>query len=88
MTVRHTFKAALRRDGTAFQMAQGPWRSGWLSIDKLPDWIRFYAYLRDRKSTPADPKTKTPAKPGPYHAIYAPCVEALEALARKLKEAA
>lgn len=82
------FKAALRRDGAAFQMARGPWRSGWLPIERLANWTRFYADLRDRKGVPADPKTKTPAKPGPYHDVYAPCVDALEALARKVKEAA
>lgn len=82
------FKATLRRDGAAFQMARGAWRSGWLSIDTLPGWVKLYTDLRDRKSVPADPKTKAPAKPGPYHDAFAPCVDALQALARKVKEAA
>jgi hypothetical protein len=80
-------KVALHRDKTRFVIAGRMWRSTWIPIEELPEWIAFYRRLRDRHGTPADPKTGAPAKPGRYHDHYAPAVDALEALQRRIKEA-
>lgn len=74
------FTAALSRDGTLFLMQTGRWRSGWTQISELDAWIALYRGLRDRLSS-------TNGR-GRYHDIYAPAVTALEAIKKKLKEAA
>lgn len=86
MTVLPAPMAALNRDGTRFVMARGAWRSSWMPIAMLPEQIKLYENLRDRGGETADPKTRRPAKPGPRAAVYAPWVEALRAIERKLKE--
>lgn len=80
------FKVAIHRSGESFFMARGAWRSEWRPINRLPETIAFYAALRDRNSTPADPKHRTPAQPGPYAEIYAPCVTALEQAQAKIRK--
>lgn len=72
------FAAVLSRDKSQFLMQRGRWRSGWTPIGQLPDWIRIYRGLRDRRDHPPHQ--------GPYHEIYAPAVAALEAIQAKLKE--
>lgn len=81
------FKAALNRDGSSFMMARGAWRSGWRPVEALPGAIDLYRGLRDRGATPANPNTRALGFTGPYHDCYAPCVEALEALQRKINGA-
>lgn len=78
-----SFKAILTRDGKRIVMARGAWRQT-VGVDDLPGQLRLYRGLRDRNA-PVDKRGK-PAGHGPYHQIYAPNVEALEAVERKLKE--
>lgn len=73
------FRAILHRDGQQFLMSRGTWRSPWVPVASLSNWIQLYRRLRDRNA----PKS---GGPGPYHIHHAPCVDALEALQRKLKE--
>lgn len=78
-------RAWLTEDGTRFVMERGAW-SMEAPVDDLRHQTAFYRDLRDRKA-PRDKQGRVTA-PGPYHAIYQPNVEALEAIARQLREVA
>lgn len=72
-----SFRAIITRDGKSILMAKGEWRQT-VPVSDLPNQLALYRGLRDRGAAQG--------KPGPQHAIYAPNVEALEAVQRKLKE--
>jgi hypothetical protein len=73
------FKAVLSKDRARVIMVDGT-RRHTISAADLPNWLRLYRELRDRKAKPP--------KPGPYAKFYAPVVEALERVADQLREGA